>query len=128
MTEEQKAERKLLIARNKAWDIAAPVRQRWLSEFISGKKFPANCGEFAAVSLLRFGSDLASRGHEMPLNLLGMEYKYAGFHNSQLADLVTDRPARAGTITRALVLGQFEDGMKRESWRYPSAEGKHYLQ
>lgn len=128
MTEEQKAERKLLIACNKAWDIAAPVRRRWLAEFLGGKKFPNDCGEFAAVSLLRFGSDIANRGQEMPVTLLGMEYKYAGLHNSQLANLVTERPSRAGAITLALVLGQFEDGMKRESWRYPSAEGKHYLQ
>lgn len=128
MTDEQKAERKLLIERNKSWDAAAPVRGRWLAEFLQSRKFPTDCGEFTAVAFMRFGTDLANRGQEMSVTLLGLEYKYPGYSQSQLANLVTERPARAGALTLALVLGQFEAGMNRESWRYPTEGGKFFFQ
>ena len=40
MTDEQKAERRTLIANDKAWASAEVVRREWLTEFLSRKTMP----------------------------------------------------------------------------------------
>jgi ParB family chromosome partitioning protein len=51
MTEEQKAERKTLIANNKAWDWAETVRREWLGEFLTRKTLPKDAPQFIARGL-----------------------------------------------------------------------------
>ena len=127
MTDEQKEARKLLIRRNKEWDASTPVRVRWLSEFLSRKQFPKDCGVFVASSLARYGADLGSRSKTLSIELLGLDASYKGYGHSVLGDLVDEQPAKAGVVTLAIILGQHEDGTSRETWRHPTPEGKHYL-
>lgn len=127
MTDEQKAARKLLSRRNKEWAASEVVRVRWLGEFLSRKTFPKNCASFIAVSLSRFGYDIGTRGQSLSIELLGLEPSTRGRQNSPLAERVLSNPATAGVVTLAIILGQHETGTSKETWRYPTAEFKHYL-
>ncbi|PPI12786.1 hypothetical protein C5D04_11280 [Rathayibacter sp. AY1D2] len=40
MTDEQKAERRTLVANNKAWHAAETVRREWIASFLSRKTLP----------------------------------------------------------------------------------------
>ncbi|WP_349885792.1 ParB/RepB/Spo0J family partition protein (plasmid) [Microbacterium sp. WHRI 7836] len=51
MTDEEKAERKTLIANNKDWDAAESVRRDWLAQFLSRKTLPKNSAQVIARSL-----------------------------------------------------------------------------
>lgn len=127
MTDEQKADRKRLISRNRQWDAAQNVRVRWVGEFLSRKQFPSDCGAFVTISLARFGYDLGTRGLEMSSELLKIEDTHRGAYKSALAELVEVNPAKAGVVALAIILGQLEKGTNRQTWRAPTAEGKHYL-
>ncbi len=52
MTEEQKAERKTLIANNKAWDSSTVVRKAWLAEsFLTRTSPPKGAETFLALAV-----------------------------------------------------------------------------
>ena len=53
LTDEQKAERRTLIADNKAWASAEIVRREWLTEFLSRKTMPTDAQHWVAVALTR---------------------------------------------------------------------------
>jgi ParB family chromosome partitioning protein len=53
MTEEEKAERKVTIERNKEWRSATTVRRDWLRMFVARKTAPAGSEQFIATCLLR---------------------------------------------------------------------------
>ncbi|MDF1480354.1 hypothetical protein PYV02_14810 [Leifsonia sp. H3M29-4] len=127
MTEEQKAARKLLIRRNREWDAGTVVRVRWLTQFLARKSLPKDCGPFIATSLAQHGRALLERGTTTAAELLGLDTSYRGYGKSVLADLVADQPQKAGLVTLAIVLGAYESGTSRNTWRSPDAEGKSYL-
>ena len=58
MTDEQKAERKVLIANNKAWASAEVVRREWLVEFLSRKTLPKDAAQFIAQGLTMHRGDV----------------------------------------------------------------------
>lgn len=128
MSDEQKAERKLLIRRNKEWDAATAVRVRWLADFLGRRTFPKDCGAFVATSLGRYGRELNEKGQSLSQELLGLDRMSRGYQQSPLADLVDEQPAKAGLVTLAIVLGQFESNTSRETWRNPNKMGRAYLE
>ncbi|MEO7016220.1 MAG: hypothetical protein ABI067_06725, partial [Leifsonia sp.] len=128
MTDEQKAERKLLIRRNREWDSATVVRVRWLSSFLARKDLPKDTAAFIATSLARYGRELNEKGQSLSQELLGLTATSGRWQQSPLADLVDEQPGKAALVTLALILGQFEGNTSRETWRYPNALGRTYLQ
>ncbi|MGO3650445.1 hypothetical protein [Agrococcus casei] len=51
MTDEQKAERREVIANNKAWREAEPIRHEWISTFLTRKTLPKDAQTYAATVL-----------------------------------------------------------------------------
>lgn len=51
LSDEEKAERKELVQRNKEWGVAEPVRREWLAEFLQRKAMPKDALPFAAMVL-----------------------------------------------------------------------------
>ena len=76
MTDEQKAERRTLIANNKAWASAEVVRREWLTTLLSRKTLPKDAAVVIAKGLTihRQAISTATRdGNELAHQLLGIE-------------------------------------------------------
>lgn len=129
MTDEQKAERKTLIARNKAWDSAEVVRRNWLGELVTRKTLPTNAPVVIARGLTEYRHEVASaasHGHVLAHKILGLEEAGWGKPN-RLAALVDDSPTKAVHVSLAIVLAGIEESTGRGSWREPRTSVANYL-
>lgn len=130
MTEEQKAERKTLVANNKAWASAEVVRREWLAEFLSRKTLPKDTGTVIAQGLTVHRSAVGSAvstGSGLAHVLLGIE-RGGYWDGDKLAALVEHSPTKAQHVTLAVVLGGIEDSTSKSTWRYPDASKALYFQ
>jgi len=129
MTDEQKAQRKTLIANNKAWASAEVVRREWLAEFLSRKTLPKDTGRVIAQGLTVHRSAVGSAvsgGSVLAHVLLGIER--GGFWDAdKLAALVEHSPTKAQHVTLAVILGGIEDSTSKGTWRYPDTSKALYF-
>jgi ParB family chromosome partitioning protein len=130
MTDEQKAERKTLIANNKAWASAETVRREWLASFLSRKTLPKDSGAVIAKGLTAYRSltgTAIEKGNQLAHQFFGIgRADYWG--PDKLSQLVTETPTKAQHIILAVVLGGFESAISKETWRHPSAPMRDYFQ
>jgi ParB family chromosome partitioning protein len=130
MTDEQKAERKTLIANNKAWASAEIVRREWLATFLSRKTLPKDAATVIAQGLTVHRRDVGSavtNGNTLAHTLLGIER--GGFWDAdKLAALIEHSPAKVQHVTLATVLGGIEDSTSKNTWRYPEAAKALYFE
>jgi len=131
MTEEQKTERRILIANNKAWISAEVVRRDWLAEFLSRKTLPKDAAKVSAQGLTVHRREVGSaigNGNTLAHTLLGIERGGYGAAD-KLAALVERSPGRVAHVTLAIVLGGIEDSTSKITWRYPEAiKGAYFAQ
>ena len=130
MTDEQKAERKTLIANNKAWASAEVVRRDWLAEFLSRKTLPKDTAKVIAQGLTVHGTAVgsaATNGSVLAHVLLGIE-RGRYWDGDKLAALVEHSPAKAQHVTLAVILGGIEDSTSKNTWRYLEASKTLYFQ
>ena len=129
MTDEQKAERRTLIANNKAWTSAETVRREWLTTFLTRKTLPKDAGRVIASGLTVHRRDVGvavTNGNTLAHTLLGIERDtYPG--GDRIAALVEHNPTKAQHVAQAIVLAGIEDSTSRDTWRYPSAEKAAYF-
>lgn len=136
--EDAAAERKKVLAGNKAWRSAEKVRRAWLREFLSRPKAPDGALQFTLEAFaegdgrLRRAMEHGSDGqHPTARELLGLPAG-AGSSWSRSAEVWTAMkaasPARAQVIALAMVLGAFEGSTGVHSWRSPHAENAAYLE
>lgn len=118
--EARRAERRRLIANNKAWDSAETVRRTWLESLIARKTLPKDAGAFIAVTMTTHRTELTGDQLRLAPKLLRVKY-------DALPALAESNPARAGHITLAVVLSAREHATNRESWRSPNPSNKNYL-
>jgi ParB family chromosome partitioning protein len=102
MSDEEKTERRTVIANNKAWDSAAVVRAAWIKAFVKGAKAPEGAEKFILTVVLRDG--LNQPGYTEGQRLLGQRHS----QGSALRTLV------------GLALIQWDDRIGRHTWRKPS--------
>ncbi|MCD2444339.1 ParB N-terminal domain-containing protein [Agromyces sp. SYSU K20354] len=129
MTDEDKAERRELIANNKAWAPAEVVRRAWLTEFLSRKTLPADAAAFIATGLSQFRFDVSragNNGNVLAHELLGVE-RPEGYFVEGLAAFVESRPTKAQHVSLGIVLAAIEDQTSRETWRRPSHNSYTYF-
>ncbi len=127
LTEEEKAQRRLVVANNQAWDSAETVRREWLTKLLARKRVPADAAAVAALILATHTMRVAraaTSGHQMGATLLGQE-NHLG--ENPLADLVRTTPSKAGHVLLAIALGAMEDAMSRYTWRNPGPADRAYL-
>ena len=116
---EKSAERKVLIANNKAWIAAETVRREWIATFLSRKTLPKDADRIIALGLTahRFAvSSGMSNGNALAHTLLGVTQP-SGYHADALAALVEANPAKARLVALAVVLAGQEANTSKESWR-----------
>lgn len=129
MTDEQKAERKTLIANNKAWEAAEVVRREWLTSFFARKTLPKDVLVVTATLLTtarREVSDAVNHGNSLAADLLGIEGQDDYLAN-RLATYVDTHPTKAAHVALAVVIGGVESSTSRDTWRRPNAEAAKYL-
>ncbi|MFE4951945.1 ParB/RepB/Spo0J family partition protein [Leifsonia sp. NPDC056665] len=129
MTDEEKAERRILIANNKAWASAEIVRREWLTTLLSRKTLPKDTAVVIARGLTvhRQAISTATReGNELAHHLLGLEPS-GYFENDKLAALIKQTPAKAQHVALAVVLGGCESVTSKQTWRYPSPTDADYF-
>jgi ParB family chromosome partitioning protein len=130
MTDEQKAERRTLIANNKAWASAEVVRREWLAEFLSRKTLPKDAGTVIAQGLTvhrRHVGSAVTNGNTLAHTLLGIER--GGYYDAdKLAAMIEYSPAKAQHVTLAIVLAGIEDSTDKTTWRYPEVAKAQYFQ
>lgn len=128
-TDEQKAERKELIANNKAWDSAEKVRRAWLTTFLSRKALPKDALAFAARTAAtnggQFSKEVTDR-HRLARTLLGIgKFSYSG--PDSLTSLIEHQPARIGHVLTGLALAAHEAATGKHTWRNPSRDARAYF-
>lgn len=129
MTDEQKAERKALIANQKAWAAAEAVRLDWLTKFISRKTLPKDAPLLIARGLTFHRGDVyraMQEGNGSAHTLLRIE-RGTGWRSDKLSEFVVANPSKAQHVSLAIVLGGIEDNTDKSAWRYPDAEKAAYL-
>lgn len=129
MTDEQKAERKTVVANNRQWGSAETVRREFVATLLSRKTLPKNAALFTATALTSFQYEISrslSQGNPRAQALLGLDKSRGGRSNS-LAQLLAATPTKAGYVSLAIVLGGIEDSLDRGSWRLPAKEVAAYL-
>ncbi|MFB2586982.1 ParB/RepB/Spo0J family partition protein [Herbiconiux liukaitaii] len=129
MTDEQKAERKILIANNKAWASAETVRREWLATFLSRKTLPRDAAQFIAQGLTIHGLNVGSAardGNALAHELMGLE-RGGYYDRDKLAAVVEATPAKAHHVALAVILGGIEANTSKMSWRNPNTQDALYL-
>ena len=127
MTEDQKAERRVVVANNKAWDSAQVVRREWLKAFLARRTAPKDAPQWIAVTLAGCGYEVRRAmedGHALALELLGLAGErpwspYGGRPNPVAVATQTATPGRATVLSLGLLLGGLEASTSRSSWRAP---------
>lgn len=127
-TEQQKRERRELIANNKAWPSAEVVRREWLTAFLARKTTPRDALAFvatvAAVHPDRLATALTTH-QEVAASLLGGTYEWGRKH--PLASLIEANPAKATIALLAVALGALEQATSKNTWRFPSTADVTYF-
>jgi len=123
MTDEQKAERRTLIANNKAWASAEVVRREWLGEFLSRKALPKDAQQWVAVALTRhratIGRELGD-GNGLAATFLGVEATASYWKPTAVEEYAAAHPAKALHVAVAVTLGGIEACTSKGTWRSPS--------
>jgi ParB family chromosome partitioning protein len=131
MTEEEKAERRTVIENNKAWDAAEVVRIEFVKGLLKGKTAPKNALRFIAQAMASHSYTVAKGlNDERDFTVELLTGKTTGTPFSGRAELtkITSRPtARHEINTLAMILGSFEKGTYRQSWRDGGDTTKFYL-
>lgn len=125
MTDEQKAERRIVIDNNKAWDSAQVVRRDWLQGFLARKTAPKDAPQWIAVTLASCSHEVRRSledGHKLALELLGLAGEpawssYSGRPNPVTVATEKATPGRATMLTLGLLLGGLESTTSRSTWR-----------
>lgn len=130
MTDEQKAERRTLIANNKAWLSAEVVRREWLTGFLSRKTLPKDAAQFVAVALTTHRRRIAgalTEANGLAGTFLGLPERESYFAPSPLDALAESQPGKAGHVTLAVVLASIESTTSKTTWQHPDESVRSYF-
>lgn len=118
------AERKRVIANNKAWPAATTVRREWIAELLQRKKLPNDVAAFAAASLahahpLQSGDD----GLHYAAELAGIQHGSSYYNNGFTTALDAGNPT-PDRILLALAIARTEHHLTpKDTWRYTDHRG-----
>ncbi len=103
-----------MIANNKAWRQAEPIRRDWLRALLACKTAPKGTAAFLAFTLAE-GIGNTTGGLDSyitPADLLGLA------RGADLSGYVTAQSeARAVVIAAAVAVSRYENGLSQDSWR-----------
>ena len=128
MTEEQKAERRTVIANNKAWDAATPVRAEWIRRLIGRRTPPPGTLRYVTGEILT-SPDLVGRGSDHDLGAItGRTSDGPSWERPVAHALVSDATDKALPL---VLLAQWaaatESGLGRHTWRHGDSRAARWL-
>jgi ParB family transcriptional regulator, chromosome partitioning protein len=125
MTEEQKAERKTLIANNRAMQSATKVRREFVKTLLSRKSAPKGWQYFTVHAITHHPETASGYEGTVAAEMIGAK---TGEKNqwgwNPLREHVANTTARPEVSLIALVCAGYEKTIQKDSWR--SAEKRHY--
>ncbi|HEY0238721.1 MAG TPA: ParB N-terminal domain-containing protein [Friedmanniella sp.] len=125
MSEQQKAQRREVVANNKAWKSATTVRREFLATFAARRTPPTGTPVFLAHALAQHSfavQQAATGGHALARQVLALP------EGTTLTDAISAAsPARANQIAVVLVLAAMEDATSVATWRNPTGHDRAYL-
>lgn len=129
MNEEQKAERRTLIANNKAMESATIVRRDWVKTLLGRKTAPKGWQYFTVLSLTSFYDVGRSYDGKVAAEMIGVkaEKENTGWGYDPFKDHVATHATRPEFALLAMVIASFEKQIAKDAWRNPSHAAKHYL-
>lgn len=122
MNEEQKAQRKLLIQRNKEMDDATLVRIDFLLALLQRKDLPKGYEQFAATAMVAHRHELIRADMHLVCKILGMPTD-GSYHSSKIAQEANKSAKRANQLMLATALATYEKQMVRDCWRDANSYG-----
>lgn len=118
----ERAERRRVIALNKAGEAAESVRREFVKSMVGRKTPPKGAMLFVATTLLSSGSLLGSqRGDDVASDLLGANVRGHELLGHDTSD------GRAEVVLLGTTLGMLESLTPKSAWRGPSGESAAYL-
>ena len=123
MSEEQKAERKELISRNKDMDSAITVRHEWITTLLARKTAPKGYLHFVAKTMSAHSYELGRSSQDMAATFAGI--KAEGF--SPVSTHTAKVAARSEFSILALCFAAYEKTLDRNAWRNPSKATREYF-
>ena len=128
MSEEQKAERKTLIANNKAMESATKVRREFVKNLLARKQAPKGW-QYFSVHAITHHSETAS-GYDGEVAAQMVSAKIEGEKTwawNPLREHVAKTATRPEFSLIALVCAGYEKTIAKDSWRSPSQTHRDYL-
>jgi len=116
MSEQEKAERRTLIANNKLWDAATEVRRTFLTKIAQRKTPPSGAEAIISAALAQVGTYRSNTNPAQAWEALALDATKVG--KEVTAKSTTAK--RHTVIALAVVLGTWEADAGRHTWRNPS--------
>ncbi|BCW86491.1 hypothetical protein NicSoilE8_41640 (plasmid) [Arthrobacter sp. NicSoilE8] len=128
MTEEQKAERKTLIANNKAAESATTVRRDWVKTLLAKKQAPKGWQYFTVHAITHHAETARSYDGEVAADMVSAKIDgEKAWAWNPLRDHVAKTTTRPEFSLIALVCAGYESTMAKDAWRTPSQTHRDYL-
>lgn len=128
MTDDEKAERRHVIANNKAWDAATPVRLEHVRRLLARKTPPAGTLRYVITETMA-SPDTLGRGDDTTLaELTGTTAEGPSYARPVAARLVNDATDKAlPLVLLAQWAAALESGLGRHTWRSPNPRAARWL-
>lgn len=128
MTDEQKAERKTLIANNKAMESATTVRRDWVKTLLARKTAPKGWQYFTVHAITHHPETASGYDGKVAAEMIGAKFEDSDrWAWNPLRDHVAKSTTRPEFSLIALVCAGYEKTIVKASWRSPSQTHRDYL-
>jgi ParB family transcriptional regulator, chromosome partitioning protein len=129
MTDEQKAERRAVIANNKGWEVATPVRREYVTELLARRTAPKGTLRYVTESIMADPAGLAAGSGDTVASLIGKETGRGAWDRSAALALASDATdARLPLVLLAQLAASVEARFgDRQGWRHPTSALVSYL-
>lgn len=129
MTDQQKAERREVIANNKAWDAATPVRLDHVRRLLTRKTPPAGTLRYVVTETMATPETLG-RGDDTTLaDLVGAKDDGPSYTRAVATRLATEATDKAlPLVLLAQWAAALESGLGRHTWRSPNPRAARWLE
>jgi ParB family chromosome partitioning protein len=128
MTEEQKAERKTLIANNKAMESATTVRREFVKTLLAKKQAPKGWQYFTVHAITHHSETASGYEGKVAAEMVGAKVEESNaWAWNPLRDHVAKTTTRPEFSLIALVCAGYEKTIAKDSWRSPSQTHRDYL-
>ncbi|UKA73447.1 ParB/RepB/Spo0J family partition protein [Arthrobacter sp. FW306-06-A] len=128
MTDEQKAERKTLIERNKAMVAATTVRREFVKSLLARKQAPKGWQYFTVHAITHHSETASGYDGKVAAVMVGAKVEESNaWAWNPLRDHVGKTTTRPEFSLIALVCAGYEKTIAKDSWRSPSQTHRDYL-